>query len=244
MAKRRLRRLAYIPLIALAAACSKGDKNPADSVDSGEQPEQAVTYDLDFTKAFKNPDLYFENRLLPFTDDMERDYPEEYANLVGGNDYSGKIRVGLFGVVPISKVARDQGMRVPFSPLEVISLINAGQLSPGIFRNGEGSSVVVWFFETESNGKRFVGLRDLASTLPDKYGFAPRKVFVNGVQVPLSEQSPESLHESKTSVDISHYVRPGINALEYCAADGNEQITDLFLNEIVISSYEPFSDNK
>ena len=134
MAKKLLRTLIYVPLIALAA-CGKGD-NPVDSEGNPVEGsiEQKVFYDLDFTKIFK--DSSFSEDQLLFSYDFEREYPGEYEKLTHGSDYTGKLKVSLIGVVPILKVARDQGMRVPLTPLEARFYENEGRVSAGMFRDG------------------------------------------------------------------------------------------------------------
>ncbi|MBI2106447.1 hypothetical protein HYT57_00530 [Candidatus Woesearchaeota archaeon] len=244
MAKRRLRRLAYIPLFALATACSDGDKNP---VDSEREPvedgiEQRSFYDLDFTQVFKDPS-FREDQLL-FSYDFERDYPGEYRKLTHEADYSGQLKVSLIGVVPILKVARDQGMRVPLTPLEARFYEGQGVVPAGVFRDGQGSEVAVEFIGPE-DGRTYLGVKDLSSTTSGGYGFSPRRIFVNGNEVVLDPVSPETTRESMTTLEITKYVKGGrINVVTYAAADGDGQPTDLFLNRLVISSSEPFSDNK
>lgn len=249
MARGSLRNLGYATLIALATACSEGDKNPVDSGTGVEDVvEQSVFYDLDFTKVFKDPS-FREDQLL-FSDNFQGDYSEEYAKLTGGNDYSGKLKVRLRGAVPILKVAKDQGMRVPITPLEARVYQNQGVIPVGTFRDGQGSAVILEFVGP-SKGTTYLGIKDLASTVTDDsgkgIGKSPRRIRVNGNYVPLDSISPGNKGESTNTVDITTYVIPGgINTLEYFAADPieplDEPMTDPFLNRLVISSSEPFSD--
>ena len=182
----------------------------------------------------------FKRGMLVVSDDVERDYPEAFKNIV--ITARGWVSVAALGVVENPYSGPHDGLKFVLNPSSAREIGEEYSVG-GIFKE-QGSRIVVNFdgAPLEEKTRTYLEVTDLASTHLGVEN-APRMISINGKSLFYEACSPTFRKPQTLRTDITDQVKRGegvMNRIVYETADPNGEFsTHLWLlNMAVISERE------